>query len=291
MLNLCECAPQPRPSSSYPSLLCQIANGPPTDPHSQSSPDAMLAIVFVDPPSPVRISYCPHSIHHLNLDSESNKHYLPSIKFALKITQISLQISPTSRRWVRYLTKFPPLPFAFRILLRRLRHLDRIVDDQVHKFIEPPNFPLNARAYLLIQPDAHGGALLQKLEDEVDGREEHAPSSATTTGSAGHGYCCWGFVEGRKCSQVDMYENARHVPVDATADVHGSTSSHESRGGGNFLGQARRAAEISWGKARPHARDFAAARRSSAKRTQHTSPSSFTIIIFGSAPPSLPCPY
>lgn len=36
-----------------------------------------------------------------------------------------------------------------------------------------PELPLDAHAQVLVQPDGDGRALLEELEDEVDGRKEH----------------------------------------------------------------------------------------------------------------------
>lgn len=96
-------------------------------------------------------------------------------------------------------TQWPPLAL---LGLCWQPDLDRIVNDKVHELIESleesassvtivdrsthPDLPLDAKRELLIKPDTDGGALLEELEDEMDGREQGLASSSRVS-SAGHG--------------------------------------------------------------------------------------------------------
>lgn len=58
------------------------------------------------------------------------------------------------------------------IVLCALLDLHRIVDNQVHELVKAADLALDAHAELLVEPDLNGAVLLQKLEDEVDGRQK-----------------------------------------------------------------------------------------------------------------------
>lgn len=43
-----------------------------------------------------------------------------------------------------------------------------------------PNLPLDTDSELLVEPDLYCRVLLQQLEDEVNGGQEHPPAASTT---------------------------------------------------------------------------------------------------------------
>jgi hypothetical protein len=87
-------------------------------------------------------------------------------------------------------------------VLRALLDFHRIVDDQVHELVESPDFALDALAQLLEEPDLNGRMLLEELEDEVDGREEHfVAASALASGHGCEGLLVLFGVGGRKVGE------------------------------------------------------------------------------------------
>lgn len=94
----------------------------------------------------------------------------------------------------KLLTQLSPLvlDIRFSLSLSWLLHLDRLINHEVHELIEPPDLALDANAQLLKQPDLDRAALLQELEDEVDGRKQHLARS--TTAATRH-FCLYVRVE------------------------------------------------------------------------------------------------
>ena len=101
-------------------------------------------------------------------------------------------------------TELPPALFG---ILGRHLDLNCVVDNEVHELVEaliappivskPPrmretdattysDLALDADRELLVQPDRHGRVRLQKLEDEVDGREQDPAASSSSSWSSRH---------------------------------------------------------------------------------------------------------
>jgi hypothetical protein len=70
-------------------------------------------------------------------------------------------------------------------VLRALLDFHRVVDNQVHELVETTDFSLDTHSQLLEEPDLYSAVLLQELEDEVDGREEHFVAASAL--ASGHG--------------------------------------------------------------------------------------------------------